>query len=185
MLITVCVKLDLHLPGVLLFPVVFSDDGIVVAEIWMYYRIKCVGVFSVRRGLSRLSYKCLIFSKIKEVYVMHYTCVLVVDWVKQHYALCMVTKNVWWYHRGNQKSSIEEQTMQWPNEKGQTTISRILHRKLNIKQLEPHYEPGVYSCGLEYPSYYSCIIITDLCFSHKIVSMLKFTLNPVYNAKTV
>jgi hypothetical protein len=32
-LITVCVKLDLHLPGVLLFPVVFSDDGIVVAEI--------------------------------------------------------------------------------------------------------------------------------------------------------
>jgi len=27
------VKLDLHLPDVLLFPVVFSDDGIVVAEI--------------------------------------------------------------------------------------------------------------------------------------------------------
>ena len=103
MSITVCVKLDLHLPGILLFPVVFSGDGIFVAEIWKYYRIKCFGFFSVRRGLSRLSYKCLIFSKYKEVYVMHSTYVIVVDWVKQNYA-CMVTKNVWWCQRGNQKS---------------------------------------------------------------------------------
>ena len=32
--------------------------------------------------------------------------------------------------------------MQWPNEKGQTTIYKILHRKLKIEQREPGVNSG-------------------------------------------
>jgi hypothetical protein len=32
----------------------------------------------------------------------------------------------------------EEQTMQWPKEKGQTMIYKTLQRKLKIEQHEPH-----------------------------------------------
>ena len=40
---------------------------------------------------------------------------------------------------GNQKSSIKEgQTLQWPKEKGQTTIYKIPRTKLEIDQQEPH-----------------------------------------------
>jgi carbamoylphosphate synthase small subunit len=42
------------------------------------------------------------------------------------------TRRVWRYQSGNQKPCIEEeQTTQWPKEKGQTTIYKILNRKLN------------------------------------------------------
>ena len=34
--------------------------------------------------------------------------------------------------KGNQKPYIEGQTIQWPNEKGQTTIYKTLHRKQKI-----------------------------------------------------
>ena len=36
---------------------------------------------------------------------------------------------------GNQKDN----TLQWPKDKGQTMIYKTLHRKLKIKQHEPHY----------------------------------------------
>jgi hypothetical protein len=40
---------------------------------------------------------------------------------------------------GNQNPSIEEeQTTQWPKEKGQATISKTPHRKLKIEQHEHH-----------------------------------------------
>jgi hypothetical protein len=52
-------------------------------------------------------------------------------------------KRVWRYLRDNQNPSIEVgQIIQWPKEKGQTTIRKILHRKLKIEQHEPHYIPG-------------------------------------------
>ena len=48
-------------------------------------------------------------------------------------------KRVWRYLRDNQNPSIEVgQIIQWPKEKGQTTIRKILHRKLKIEQHEPH-----------------------------------------------
>ena len=36
-------------------------------------------------------------------------------------------------------------TIQWPNEKGQTTIHKALHRKLKIEQHEPRLQLGVNS----------------------------------------
>ncbi len=43
------------------------------------------------------------------------------------------------YQMGNQNPKHEEgQTTQWPNEKGHTTIYKILHIKLKIEQHEPH-----------------------------------------------
>jgi len=35
--------------------------------------------------------------------------------------------------------------MQWTKEKGQTTISKTLHRKLKIEQNEPNLKPWVNS----------------------------------------
>jgi hypothetical protein len=35
------------------------------------------------------------------------------------------------------KSKKEGQTIQWPTEKGQTTLYKTLHRKLKIEQHEP------------------------------------------------
>jgi len=40
----------------------------------------------------------------------------------------IVTRRVWRYQEGNQNP-----TTQWPNKKGQTTIYKIIHRKLKIE----------------------------------------------------
>jgi hypothetical protein len=40
--------------------------------------------------------------------------------------------------RKRTNNGIEGQTTQWPKEKGQTTIYKTLHRKLNFKQHESH-----------------------------------------------
>jgi len=37
--------------------------------------------------------------------------------------------------------------MQWPNEKGQTMLYTLLHRKLKIEQHEPHCQPGMNNSG--------------------------------------
>ena len=43
-------------------------------------------------------------------------------------------RRVWKYQKGNQNPWIEEgQTIQWPKEKGQTTIYKTLHWKLKIE----------------------------------------------------
>jgi len=39
---------------------------------------------------------------------------------------------------GNQNPSIEGQTTQWEEEKGQTKIYKTLHTKLKIEQHKPH-----------------------------------------------
>jgi hypothetical protein len=41
-------------------------------------------------------------------------------------------------NRQHNGQKTEEQTTQWPKEKGQTTIYKTLHIKLKIKQHEPH-----------------------------------------------
>jgi hypothetical protein len=38
-----------------------------------------------------------------------------------------------------------EQTKERAKGKGQTTIYKTVHRKLNIEQCEPHYNPGIIS----------------------------------------
>ena len=47
------------------------------------------------------------------------------------------------------EAEIEGQTIQWPQEKGQTIIYKALHRKLKIKQHEHHWIPRVNSGALE------------------------------------
>ena len=48
-------------------------------------------------------------------------------------------RKVWRYQTGNQEAVyIEGQVIQWPKEKGQTTIYKTLHRKLKIEQQESH-----------------------------------------------
>ena len=48
-------------------------------------------------------------------------------------------RKVWRYQGCNNKPKMEEeQTMQWPKEKGQTMIYKTLQRKLKIEQHEPH-----------------------------------------------
>jgi len=41
----------------------------------------------------------------------------------------------------------EGRTIQWPKDKGQTTIYKTLHRKLKIEQHEPHLKPGKIMCS--------------------------------------
>ena len=48
-------------------------------------------------------------------------------------------RQVWRY----QKGAIRSCTIQWPKEKGQTTIYKTLHRTLKIEQHEPHLKLGV------------------------------------------
>jgi len=56
--------------------------------------------------------------------------------VKSQYEEFEVTK-------GNQNQEIKEgHTTQWPQEKGQTTFYKTLHKKLKIEKHEPHYKPG-------------------------------------------
>ena len=58
---------------------------------------------------------------------------------KQANALNRMVKTSLKIQRGNQKLQLKErQTMQWPKEKGLTTVYKILHRKLRIGQQEPH-----------------------------------------------
>ena len=75
-----------------------------------------------------------------------------------------VVRRVWRYQRLNQNPKIEVHTTQWPKEKGQSTVYKTIHIKLNIEQHGPHQKPGVNSgapegwsvpAPLMAPAYYS------------------------------
>jgi len=53
----------------------------------------------------------------------------------------MTVRKVCRHQRCNQKPYIENKTIQWPKEKGQIIIYKILHRKLKTEQPEPYQKP--------------------------------------------
>jgi hypothetical protein len=56
-----------------------------------------------------------------------------------------VVRRVWRYQRLNQNPKIEVHTTQWPKEKGQSTVYKTIHIKLNIEQ-HGHIEEDFSDC---------------------------------------
>ena len=54
-------------------------------------------------------------------------------------------QKVWRYQKGNRKSNIEGQTIQWLKEKGQTIFYKALDRKKKTEEHEPPEKPRMTS----------------------------------------